>query len=72
MSLENIEIDGRIEVVKLEPGDVLVITTERGLSACQHQRLTEYVQAKLSHPVLILDGGMKLMAVKSTDMEASV
>lgn len=67
----------RVEKLHLEPGDGIVITTTRSLSAKHVDDIKRYLQAYLEkvtqqkHPVFVMDGdmGMKVVSGKSTAPE---
>lgn len=61
-----------VRTLKVEPGDVLVITYERQLS----QGLCEHIHKQMSsifpnNKALILDGGFKIGVVRSTESHAT-
>lgn len=61
-----IDLIREMAVLKLEAGDVLVVTCDRDLPHEAMERVESWVSAKVGgHPVLVLAGGLKLGALRA-------
>ncbi len=58
----------QVRILRLEPGDILVLQHERRLDDLVMNRIREDVRERLpGHPVLVLDDGLTLAALLRKD-----
>lgn len=59
---------GDVQRLRLEPGDIIVITSPSDLSAFEVQRIAEKVGKALpGHQVIVMGGGAKIAALMRGD-----
>lgn len=62
-------IDVALTKINIQPGDVLVITSDTRLNEQAHLNIRKEINASFGCPVLLLDSGIKLDAVLSISQE---
>ena len=70
--MNEIDVVGGMTRLQLQPGDLLVVTSDRTLSVEGCASLRRHVQAAFGRevPVLVLDGGIKVGAVNANEVPA--
>jgi hypothetical protein len=58
-----------VQRMQLEPGDIVVVTVHRPITAATSQRIEQIVEDKTGYPVLVVDADVKLsvMARKTAE-----
>lgn len=69
---EALQIIGEIGHVRLEPGDVLLITCPRAITSEMHARIRQAVEAVFAgHRCLVVDNGMKIEVAREAPPQKS-